>query len=243
MTRSSIILIGKNRRITLDELYSLSRGEAKLEMIMHSNNNSSGEGGGDDEAGNTKSNKTKNESAVAVVAVDEEDRSSSLLVIIAALKDLALNTNSTTMRATDTAATAAAATTTTTKQGRGGDELLSEGATIASLALLALTLSQERVIRGNCAIQLASTLVDLVNSILYLREEGGGHGIRLPANGTSFAVSVNALLKSKGVIAVEDKPYLGRWILLARVSLMLAQGKSSRSLILLLLSATLYLFI
>ena len=205
------ILIGLNRRITLDELYSLSLGgggDAKLEMMVH-NTTTSGEdehGGGDDDA-----------AGVAVAAGNEEEHPS---LLIAALRDLVLN--STSDAATDAAAAAA------------GGELLSEGATIASLALLSLTLSQGRVIRGECATQLSSALVDLVNSILLLREEGGG-GVRLPANGTEFAISVNALLLQNQqqqqqqvgvVIPVEDKPYLGRLILLARVSLMLAQGAS-----------------
>jgi hypothetical protein len=204
------ILIGLNRRITLDELYSLSLGgggDAKLEMMVH-NTTTSGEdehGGGDDDA-----------AGVAVAAGNEEEHPS---LLIAALRDLVLN--STSDAATDAAAAAA------------GGELLSEGATIASLALLSLTLSQGRVIRGECATQLSSALVDLVNSILSLREEGcGGVSVRLPANGTEFAKSVNALLLKNQqqqqqvgvVIPVEDKPYLGRLILLARVSLMLAQG-------------------
>ena len=201
------ILIGLNRRITLDELYSLSLGgggDAKLEMMVH-NTTTSGEdehGGGDDDA-----------AGVAVAAGNEEEHPS---LLIAALRDLVLNSN-TTATATDAS----------------GGELLSEGATIASLALLSLTLSQGHVIRGECATQLSSALVDLVNSILSLREEGcGGVSVRLPANGTEFAKSVNALLLQNQqqqqqvgvVIPVEDKPYLGRLILLARVSLMLAQG-------------------
>ena len=207
------ILIGLNRRITLDELYSLSLGgggDAKLEMMVHTTTTSGEDehGGGDDAAG------------VVVVDAGNEEEHPSLL--IAALRDLVLNSN-TTATATDAS----------------GGELLSEGATIASLALLSLTLSQGRVIRGECATQLSSALVDLVNSILLLREEvggGGGGGVRLPANGTEFAKSVNALLlqnqqqqhqQQVGVgIPLEDKPYLGRLILLARISLMLAQGAS-----------------
>ena len=201
------ILIGLNRRITLDELYSLSLGgggDAKLEMMVHTTTTSGEDehGGGDDAAG------------VVVVDAGNEEEHPSLL--IAALRDLVLNSN-TTATATDAS----------------GGELLSEGATIASLALLSLTLSQGHVIRGECATQLSSALVDLVNSILSLREEGcGGVSVRLPANGTEFAKSVNALLLQNQqqqqqvgvVIPVEDKPYLGRLILLARVSLMLAQG-------------------
>jgi hypothetical protein len=200
------ILIGKNRRITLDELYALSCGEAKLEMTIHSDSG----GAGDGEADASNNNQTSESGGGATASEDEE----SSLLLIAALKNLSLNSGATTAAATDAAAAA-----------EGGGELLSEGATIASLALLSLTLSQGRVIRGgDCASQLSSALVDLVNAILLLRDEGGP-GVVLPANGTEFASSVNALLQNQdGVIAVEDKPYLGRLILLARVSLMLAQG-------------------
>ena len=214
------ILVGLNRRITLDELYSLSLGgggDAKLEMMVHTTTTSGeDEHGGDDAAANNNNNNT-DESGVVVAAGSEEEHPS---LLIAALRDLVLNSTSTTAAATDA-------------------ELLSEGATIASLALLSLTLSQGHVIRGECATQLSSALVDLVNSILLLREEvggGGGGGVRLPANGTEFAKSVNALLlqnqqqqhqQQVGVgIPLEDKPYLGRLILLARISLMLAQGAS-----------------
>lgn len=205
------ILIGKARRITLDEVYALSCGEAKLEMTIPSD---SGGGDGDGEAADD-ANQT-GESGGVVAENDDEESS---LRLIAALKNLSLNSTTTTATTAATDVTAA----------RG--ELLSEGATIASLALLSLTLSQGRIIRGgDCAIQLSSALVDLVNAILLLRETetaGRGAGVMLPANGTEFASAVNALLQNHqqgGLIAVEDKPYLGRLILLARVSLMLAQG-------------------
>lgn len=206
------ILIGKARRITLDEVYALSCGEAKLEMTIPSDS-----GGGDGEAADDANQTGK----CGGVGAENEDEESSL-ALIAALKNLSLNSTTTTATTAATDVTAAAAA-------RG--ELLSEGATIASLALLSLTLSQGRVIRGgDCAIQLSSALVDLVNAILLLREEetaGRGAGVMLPANGTEFASAVNALLQNHqqgGLIAVEDKPYIGRLILLARVSLMLAQG-------------------
>lgn len=170
------------------------------------------------EGGDNDDTKTNN-SAVAITTDTEEQSSSShssSLSIIAALKNLSLNS-----------------AVATTNDAAGGESLLSEGATIASLALLALTLAQGR----DCAIQLISpAVVDLVNSILCLRDEGeegretatkmyGTGGFRLPANGTNFATSVNALLSShQGLMAVEDKPYLDRLILLTRVSLMLAQG-------------------
>jgi hypothetical protein len=175
-------------------------------MTIHSDSG----GAGDGEADASNNNQTSESGGGATASEDEE----SSLLLIAALKNLSLNSGATTAASTDAAAAA-----------EGGGELLSEGATIASLALLSLTLSQGRVIRGgDCASQLSSALVDLVNAILLLRDEGGP-GVVLPANGTEFASSVNALLQNQdGVIAVEDKPYLGRLILLARVSLMLAQG-------------------
>ena len=211
----TIILIGKNRRITLDELYSLSRGEAKLEMVIH------GRGGGGDE----NTNQTENETIVA----DDDDQqqqqqksssSAAAAALVAAMNDLSLNVIAAT-------------------EGRGGQLLLSQEATIASLALLSLALSQGRIIRdAESAFQLSSALVDLVNIILLLfREEEEGEekkgdqqsrtAIALPANGAEFASSVNALLLRQGAVllpSAEDKPYLARLILLARVSLMLAQG-------------------
>ncbi|KAL3772782.1 hypothetical protein ACHAWU_003341 [Discostella pseudostelligera] len=214
------ILIGKARRITLDEVYALSCGEAKLEMTIPSD---SGGGDGDGEAADDANQTGK----CGGVGAENEDEESSL-ALIAALKNLSLNSTTTTATTAATDVTAAAAAAAAAARG----ELLSEGATIASLALLSLTLSQGRVIRGgDCAIQLSSALVDLVNAILLLRETetaGRGAGVMLPANGTEFASAVNALLQNHqqgGLIAVEDKPYIGRLILLARVSLMLAQAR------------------
>ncbi|KAL3757578.1 hypothetical protein ACHAWU_006023 [Discostella pseudostelligera] len=206
------ILIGKARRITLDEVYALSCGEAKLEMTIPSDSGGGGDGEAADDANQT--------GKCGGVGAENEDEESSL-ALIAALKNLSLNSTTTT------------ATTAGAKDAAARGELLSEGATIASLALLSLTLSQGRIIRGgDCAIQLSSALVDLVNAILLLREEetaGRGAGVMLPANGTEFASAVNALLlqsnQNGGLIAVEDKPYTGRLILLARVSLMLAQAR------------------
>ena len=166
------ILIGKNRRITLDELSSLSQGGAKLEMQVLAD--------ADD-----KSNDE-------ISAAADDDALMSALV-----QKLSLNES----------------------------ELLSPEATIASLALLSLTLAQGRVVRGECAIQLSSKLVDLVNSILRSREQGTDDStlVRLPANGEGFASSVNSLVgETLGI--VEDRPYLARLISLGRVALALTQG-------------------
>mmetsp|Transcript_10889 Transcript_10889/g.17700 ORF Transcript_10889/g.17700 Transcript_10889/m.17700 type:complete len:955 (-) Transcript_10889:45-2909(-) len=175
------ILIGKTRRVTLDELLSLSCGEAKLEMQLVADNGDAAaiENGAED---------------CAMVAD-----------MVAAWEKLSLGKNA--------------------SSGVSGGGLLSAGATIASLALLSLTLSQGRVVRGDCASQLSSTLVDLVNHIV---SRGTDNTLQLPANAAGFAESVNSLVgDSLGV--VEDKPYLGRLISLARVSLMLTQARSLSS--------------
>lgn len=166
------ILIGKNRRITLDELSSLSRGEAKLEMQLPAT--------GDD---------TTNEEAVNENGADDD-----AATITAALEKLSLNSN----------------------PGSGSNKLLSAEATIASLALLSLTLAQGRVVRGECAIELSSKLVNVVNAILEKESKSN-----LPANTADFVTFIGSLAP----MVVEDKPYLGRVISVARVSLMLAQGK------------------
>lgn len=169
-----VILIGKGRRITLDELSNLSRGNAKLEMQ------------GDDTAASTAESGTDD------------------ALLSAALDKLSLNS------------------------GEGSsEEMLSSGATIASLSLLALTLVQGRVVRGECATQVASTLVDIVNTIISQEtSDESSKKVTLSTNSTEFAKSINLLIANeelKGII--EDKSYLVRLIALARVSLMLSQGK------------------
>ena len=170
-----VILIGKGRRITLDELSNLSRGNAKLEMQGDDTTTDTAESGTDD------------------------------ALLSAALDKLSLN---------------------------GGDgsnqEMLSSGATIASLSLLALTLVHGRVVRGECATQVASSLVDIVNTIISQETVDGSNSkkVTLSTNSTEFAKGVNLLIANeelKGII--EDKSYLVRLISLARVSLMLSQGK------------------
>lgn len=100
---------------------------------------------------------------------------------------------------------------------------LSPEATIASLALLSLTYAQGRVIRGECAMQLSSSLVNIVNCIISSKGADEEVALRLPSNSKEFASSVNSLM-GEGLKIVEDGPYLKRVISLARVSLMLAQG-------------------
>eukprot|EP00585_Thalassiosira_rotula_P008866 CAMPEP_0196142056 /NCGR_PEP_ID=MMETSP0910-20130528/10877_1 /TAXON_ID=49265 /ORGANISM="Thalassiosira rotula, Strain GSO102" /LENGTH=944 /DNA_ID=CAMNT_0041403309 /DNA_START=80 /DNA_END=2914 /DNA_ORIENTATION=+ len=169
------ILIGKSRRITLDELHNLScsGGGAKLEMHA------------DD-----------------IINDDEVEKIAEDCAKLAIDKTNASNDN-------------------------GGSDLLSPEATIASLALLSLTLVQGRVIRGDCAVKLSSALVELVNRFV---EAGGAADakFRLPASSARFAEGVNFLVSDEMRI-VEDKPYLERLISLARVSLMLAQARSLSS--------------
>ena len=171
------ILIGKNRRITLDELASLVRYEAHLEMMQDNPS-----GGDTNEGGGAK-----------------EDSGA----LASALEKLTLDT------------TAAA-----TSYG-GSPPPLSPEATIASLALLSLTYAQGRVIRGECAMQLSSSLVNIVNCVVANGEKE--KALLLPSNSKEFASSVNSLM-GEGLKIVEDGPYLKRVISLARVSLMLAQG-------------------
>lgn len=161
------ILIGKTRRITLDELRSLSRGEAKLEMQA---------------------------AADAAAASTEADNAVDEAAITTALSKLSLDSSS-------------------------AGNVLSAEATIASLALLSLILAQGRVVRGDCALQLSSALVDLVNTIL-----STGKKTQLPCDAAGFVSGVNSLVGDGLKDVLEDKPYLGRCISLARISLMLTQG-------------------
>ena len=148
------MLIGKSRRLTLDELSSLSRSEARAEF--QSSDDETGGGGDDDSAG---------------------------LDVGAGLAGLSLDA-----------------------------ELLSPGATRAALALLALTLSQGRVVRGDCAQSLAEKLVDAANA----------DGIRLPADSPGLVSAVNSVMEGS---VLEDKPYVSRAVSLARLGVVLAQGE------------------
>ena len=168
-----VILIGKGRRITLDELSNLSQGNAKLEMQGDDTTTDTAESGTDD------------------------------ALLSAALDKLSIN------------------------GGEGSNrDMLSSGATIASLSLLALTLVQGRVVRGECATQVASSLVDIVNTIVTSQEDGSSKKLTLSTNSTEFTKGVNLLIANEGLKGiVEDKSYLVRLISLARVSLMLSKGK------------------
>ena len=157
------ILVGKGRRITLDELSLLARAEAHLEVHQAADSDGAPAEGASD-------------------ATEAE--------ITAALGKLSLD----------------------------GKNVLSAEATVASLALLSLTLAQGRVIRGDCAPKLSSALVDLVNAV-----SKGGKKAQLPSDAAGFAAGVNALVGPELGI-VEDKPYVQRAIALARISLMLAHG-------------------
>ena len=107
-----------------------------------------------------------------------------------------------------------------------GVDLLSAEATIASLTLLALTISQGRIIRGDCALKLSSAIVDIVNQVL---EENRDTPLRLAANADSFAASVNELVGGGEVAILENGPYLRRLISLAKISLSLAKARTLSS--------------
>uniref|UniRef100_A0A7S2LH49 Histidine--tRNA ligase, cytoplasmic n=2 Tax=Skeletonema marinoi TaxID=267567 RepID=A0A7S2LH49_9STRA len=168
MTRT--ILIGKARRITLDELASIATGSAKLEMQQQ---------------------QTDEEAA---------EQPQSMADVASALQKLSLDTSS------------------------SGD-LLSAEATIASLTLLALTISQGRIIRGDCAAKLSSAIVDIVNNVL---EGGSGEPLRLPSNADGFTTSVNELVGGELAI-LENGPYLERLISIARISLCLNKARTLSS--------------
>ena len=172
------ILIGKNRRITLDELHTLSRGFAKLEMVQT------------DPTTNNDTTTTDDNTEVLSSVLDK----------------LSL-----------------------TEDEQGTNEmLLSPEATIASLTLLSLTLVQGRVVRGDCATLVASSLVNIVNTIVEGSSSSNGKKkVRLGMNGNDYVKGLDALLgdetKLQGVVE-GNASYLVRCISLARVSLMLAQG-------------------
>ncbi len=163
------ILIGKTRRITLDELAYIATGSAKLEMQQQQENE------------------------------EEAEQPQSSADLASALQKLSLNTSS-------------------------NEELLSAEASIASLTLLALTISQGRIIRGDCAAKLSAAIVDIVNNVI----EGCGEPLRLSSNADGFAASVNELVGGKLAI-VENGPYLGRLISIARIALCLNKARALAS--------------
>ena len=183
------ILIGKNRRITLDEINNVSHGFAKLEMVQ--------------------TDPTTNDSTTATTTTDESANVVDA-VLSSALDKLSLDNEQST---------------------EGGGELLSPEATIASLTLLSLTLSQGRVVRGDCAIKVASSLVHIVNTIVTAQGDSSSNKkkVRLGMNGNDYVKGLDTLLvgsdetKLQGVVE-GNASYLVRCISLARVSLMLARG-------------------
>lgn len=168
MTRT--ILIGKTRRITLDELSSIANGSAKLEMQQ------------------------QNEDV-------DQDTQAQVSDVASALQRLTINDSS-----------------------NGDNDMLSAEATIASLTLLALTISQGRIIRGDCALKLSSAIVDIVNHLL----EESKDSVRLPANANGFAASVNEMVEGELAI-VENGSYLERLISIARISLCLSKARTLSS--------------
>ncbi|KAL7547592.1 hypothetical protein ACHAWF_010882 [Thalassiosira exigua] len=161
----AVVPIGGARRLVLDDLRSLSQGDARLEFRTADD---AAEGGGGDESAAAAT------SALASLSLEDEA------------------------------------------------ELLAPEATIASLALLASSLSQGRIVRGDCASKLVDKLAELVNRIL-----NEGTALRLPADSAAFAKAANALVGDDlGIL--EDGPYLGRIVSLARMALMLSQGECLR---------------
>lgn len=190
---TQIILIGKNRRITLDELYnlSLSNGvDAKLELQG-------------DEATTSSANDSTNDTSNA----NEEKVLSSIL------EKLSLNGSSSSSSG---------------EKGSSVTGMLSPSATIASLTLLALTIAQRRVIRGDCAMKVVASLVSIINSIVSSETTATTRSkIVLSENGAQFVKGLNGLLEEELQNVVEDKSYVVRCIDLARVTLTLTQGTYS----------------
>ena len=190
---TQIILIGKNRRITLDELYnlSLSNGvDAKLELQG-------------DEATTSSANDSTNDTSNA----NEEKVLSSIL------EKLSLNGSSSSSSG---------------EKGSSVTGMLSPSATIASLTLLALTIAQRRVIRGDCAMKVVASLVSIINSIVSSETTATTRSkIVLSENGAQFVKGLNGLLEEELQNVVEDKSYVVRCIDVARVALTLVQGTYS----------------
>ena len=106
--------------------------------------------------------------------------------------------------------------------------MLSPSATIASLTLLALTIAQRRVIRGDCAMKVVASLVSIINSIVSSETTATTRSkIVLSENGAQFVKGLNGLLEEELQNVVEDKSYVVRCIDVARVALTLVQGTYS----------------
>lgn len=192
---TQIILIGKNRRITLDELYnlSLSNGvDAKLEL-----------------QGDEATTSSANDSTYDTSDANEEKVLSSIL------EKLSLNGGSSSSSSSG-------------EKGSSVTGMLSPSATIASLTLLALTIAQRRVIRGDCAMKVVASLVSIINSIVSSETTATTRSkIVLSENGAQFVKGLNGLLEEELQNVVEDKSYVVRCIDVARVALTLVQGTYS----------------
>ncbi|KAL3803909.1 hypothetical protein ACHAW5_010679 [Stephanodiscus triporus] len=119
------VLVGKNRRITLDELHSLGRREARLEVVASAL--ASASAGREEEGKKTKRTTTRES-------------------IEAALDGLSLTDNP--VDRADPPVVAVVGSHPSYPSSSSSSSLLSEGATIASLALLSLTLAQGRIVVG-----------------------------------------------------------------------------------------------
>ena len=192
---TQIILIGKNRRITLDELYNLSSNngiDAKLEL-----------------QGDEATTSSANDSTYDTSDANEEKVLSSIL------EKLSLNGGSSSSSSSG-------------EKGSSVTGMLSPSATIASLTLLALTIAQRRVIRGDCAMKVVASLVSIINSIVSSETTATTRKkIVLSENGAQFVKGLNGLLEEELQNVVEDKSYVVRCIDVARVALTLTQGTYS----------------
>jgi hypothetical protein len=197
MAQLRTILIGKARRITLDELYSLSKRESKLEAQQQQS--------------------AVDESSASSSSSSTPERAS--FTFEEALATLTLTDN-------ESSSIKSAAGSSTPEDNK---KLLSEEATIASLGLLAITIAQGRIIRGDCAMDIAFALAELVNVIVTTEKKPL---LCLPIDSTAYLTVINNLLSSSSSSSsssstlpkLEDGPYISRLIHLARVSIMLVRG-------------------
>jgi hypothetical protein len=221
------VLVGKNRRITLDELYLLSKREARLEVVVVVQ----------PAAEESPHLTTTTTTTTTTPSSSSSTRRSS---IEAALERLSLEEDDDAQSSSPPPPPM---------------PLLSEGATIASLALLSLALAQGRiavVVRDGGgdpgAPMLSAAIADLVDALVVVVDGGGGGGgsssspLRLPVDPAAYAKVVDGLLApparseedGDGVCdggggqtlpRLVDGPYLSRSISIARVSLMMARGE------------------
>ena len=198
MAQLRTILIGKARRITLDELYSLSKRESKLEVHPQQQSAVDESSASSSSSSTTERTSFNFEEAIATLTLTDNERSSNIK--------------------------SAAGSSSTPEDDM---KLLSEEATIASLGVLAITIAQGRIIRGNCAMDIASALAELVNVIVTAEKKSLQ---RLPIDSTAYLTIINNLLSSSSSSSsstlpkLEDGPYISRLIHLARVAIMLVRG-------------------